>query len=107
MKRPKGNQFPYSVRQGSVSVRIYRSQSAKGYESFFVTHHLNGTRHRKSFAIWDDAYEHAQGVALKLAQGEIQVAQLTAPGRTSYGHASFPRPSAISPVSNNRGVRRT
>ena len=89
VKAPK--QFPVVVRTGSVSVKIYRTTREKDgseYTSYTISYTAaDGKRKLKAFADYGEAYEEARAVSLKLAQGEIQVAQLTAADRRSYGHA--------------------
>ena len=46
-----------------------------------------GKRKLKAFADYEDAYEEAKAVALKLAQREIQLAHLTTNERRSYDDA--------------------
>src|SRR5688572_10413334 len=85
------NSFPVSVRRGSVVVKIYRQDRLKAgaeYSSYMVTYTgADRKRKQKAFADYNEAKEEAQGVAQKLSQGEIQVAQLTSSDRRAYGHA--------------------
>jgi hypothetical protein len=89
VKVPK--QFPVSVRTGSVAVKIYCSKRVKlghEYTQYTVSYTAaSGHRKLKAFAKYEEAYDEAKAVALKLAQGEVQVAQLTSADRRAYGHA--------------------
>jgi integrase len=83
--------FPFKVRTGSVTVKIYRAEREKDgtkYTSYSISYTAaDGQRKLKAFADYSQAYEEAKAVSLKLAQGEIQVAQLSSADRRSYGHA--------------------
>src|SRR5687768_8044417 len=84
------SKFPVRVRRGSVTVKIYRQvreKAGRKYHSFTVDYTASGKRTLKAFADYEKAHEQSTGIASKLAQGEIEVLQLTGADRSAFGHA--------------------
>ena len=60
-----------TVKRGSVTVRIYRQKSIRGYTTFMVAHYAaDGRLERASFADLEEARTHAQDVADRLNHGQ-------------------------------------
>lgn len=75
--------FPFEVKRGSVSVKIYRTPT-KGCESFTLSYYQDGKRKRPTFAKFEEAEQEARIVAAKLASSNADVLTLTSAGRASY-----------------------
>jgi site-specific recombinase XerD len=78
--------FPMEVKQGSVTVRIYRVENRRR-ASFTVSYHADGKRHLKMFASFDEALADAKAKANALARGELDALHLRAVDARAYVNA--------------------
>ena len=78
--------FPMDVKQGSVTVKIYRVEN-KGRDSFTVSYHADGKRNLKMFANFDEALADAKAKANTLARGELDALHLRAVDARAYVNA--------------------
>ncbi len=78
--------FPMEVKQGSVTVKIYRVEN-KGRDSFTVSYHAAGKRNLKMFASFDEALADAKSKANALARGELDALHLRAVDARAYVNA--------------------
>ena len=80
MTKPK---FPILVKQGSVSVKIYRTPS-RGCESFTLSYYQDGVRKRPTFATLQAAKDEASVIANRLGNSDADVLALTSADRSAY-----------------------
>jgi integrase len=85
-KRTK-DKWPIKIRRDSVTVRIYRTKNARGYESFFVAWNEGGKRKLKSFSEIGAAKEGAESKASELARGDHGGIFLTGAALHTYKRA--------------------
>ena len=64
------DKWPIKIRRDSVMVRVYRTKSARGYQSFFVAWNEGGKRKLKSFSEFEAAIAGAESKAGELARGD-------------------------------------
>jgi len=64
--------FPFEVKKGSVTVKIYRTPS-HGCDSFTLAYYRDGVRMRPTFPNFEAAKTDADDVVLKLASSNIDV----------------------------------
>lgn len=70
--------FPHAVRFESVTVKIYRTKSAAGYVSYWISWYVAGQRKRETFSDKSEALSRAQEIAESLAKGKRTVTNLGA-----------------------------
>jgi integrase len=75
--------FPFEVKRGSVSVKIYRTPS-HGCDSFTLSYWQDGGRKRPTFPTFDKARDEAETVATRLGNADADVLTLTSADRASY-----------------------
>lgn len=80
--------FPHVIRQGSVSVTIYRTQKPSGYEYFQLAYSIGGKRTVKSFRELGKAEAEARLAIGKIASGKVSVADMNTRDRESYTEAA-------------------
>lgn len=83
MKKGPEEKPPLEVRAGSVTVKIYSTQSA-GYDEHVVCWYLGADRKRKKFSDLAEAKDYAHQVAAKLANNEAEVLQLSPEDQRIY-----------------------
>src|SRR4051812_31409736 len=81
--KPDEITFPFKVKKGSVSVKIYRTPS-HNCESFTLSYYQDGKPKRPTFPTFDRAKAEADVVVRKLASSDIDVLHLTSPDRAQY-----------------------
>ena len=81
------DKWPIKIRRDSVTVRIYRTQNARGYQSFFVAWNEGGKRKLKSFSEIGAAKEGAENKANELARGDHGGLFLTGAALHTYKRA--------------------
>src|SRR5688572_18869394 len=84
------SKFPVLVRNDSVTVKIYRQDRKKTgqtYTNYIVNYRADGKRRLKTYVDFEQAHREATGISRKLAQGELEVIQLTGADRAVYGRA--------------------
>src|SRR5687767_13080288 len=79
----KKREFPLVVRNGSVSVKIYKTPS-HGCDSYTLVHWQDGVRKRQAFSKLEDAELEAQVVTNKLGSAEGDVLTLKSQDRAVY-----------------------
>ena len=77
---------PERVAVGNVTVPIYARTKA-GYEVFEVADYSNGLRRLRSFSNRDLARSEAKRIAMRLASGEVNAAQMRGTDAASYGRS--------------------
>jgi integrase len=75
--------FPFEVKRGSVTVKIYRTPT-KGHESFTVSYYQDKKRIRSTFAEFADAEREARDVATRLASSNAVVLTLSSADRAAW-----------------------
>ena len=75
--------FPFEVKGGSVSVKIYRTPS-NGCDSFTLAYWQDGVRKRPTFPTFEKAKEEADVVVTRLGNTDADVLTLTSADRASY-----------------------
>jgi len=75
--------FPFEVKRGSVSVKIYRTPS-HGCDSFTLTYWQDGARKRPTFPTFEKARDEAEAVATRLGNVDADVLTLTSADRAAY-----------------------
>src|SRR3974377_2141196 len=78
---------PKIIRNGSVTVKIYRVEN-KGRDSFTVSYHAAGKRVLKMFASLDEAVLEAKAKANTLANGELDALAIRAVYARIYIHCA-------------------
>lgn len=68
--------FPLRIEKNGVTVLVYKHRSKSGYVSYVVTHHIGGTRQRKTFSDLRRAKREAKVAAKKLAAGDAAALEL-------------------------------
>lgn len=80
MSKPK---FPMVVKQGSVSVKIYRTPT-RGCESFTLSYYQDGVRQRPTFTSLRAAKDEANVIVSRLGNTDADVLTLTSADRSAY-----------------------
>ena len=80
MAAPK---FPIVVKQGSVSVKIYRTPS-RGCEAFTLSYYQDGVRKRPTFTELRAARDEANVIVNRLGNSDADVLTLTSADRSAY-----------------------
>lgn len=75
--------FPFEVKRGSVSVKIYRTPS-HGCDSFTLAYWQDGARKRPTFPSFEKAKEEADLVVGRLGATDADVLTLTSADRAAY-----------------------
>lgn len=79
----KTENFPLTIKEGSVSVKIYRTPT-KGCESFTLTFYQDGVRKRRTHANLQAAKEEARLVSRRLGSVNADVLTLDSADRAAY-----------------------
>lgn len=82
----KAQDFPITVKRGSVVVKIYRTET-RGHAEYVVTYYDRDHRRREKFADLDEAKREAAAKATALCNGELDVLKLDNADRTIYVRA--------------------
>ena len=77
--------FPFTVRRGSVSVKIYHTPN-RGHDGYTVSY-CNPKRKRKAFAMLADAKAEADRVATHLAAGQPDLTKISSADWACYVRA--------------------
>lgn len=85
-RKPAEITYPFEVKKGSVSVKIYKTPS-HGCGSFTLAYYQDGVRKRPTFPSFDAAKAEADLVVRKLASSDIDVLLLKSAERASYQRA--------------------
>jgi integrase len=80
MATPK---FPIVVKQGSVTVKIYRTPS-RGCEAFTLSYYQDGVRKRPTFTQLQAARDEASIIVNRLGNSDADVLTLTSADRSAY-----------------------
>jgi integrase len=88
MKTKRRSEFPIEVSEGAVTVKIYRSESKRGYVSFVVAYSLKGKQTVKSFADLGEAKTEAKNIASQIAAGDQSGVFLRGEDRVLYQRAT-------------------
>jgi hypothetical protein len=80
MATPK---FPIVVKQGSVSVKIYRTPS-RGCEAYTLSYYQDGVRKRPTFTELRAARDEANVIVNRLGNSDADVLTLTSADRSAY-----------------------
>jgi len=84
----KRQQFPLTVSEGALSVKIYKvSVKATGYSFFQLCYSLAGKRVRKSIADLDDAKREARLALNRIASGKATVTAMGNTDRESFAES--------------------
>jgi integrase len=75
--------FPFEVKRGSVSVKIYRTPS-NGCDSYTLAYYQNGVRKRPTFSSFQAANDEAEIVATRLGNADADILTLTSADRAAY-----------------------
>jgi len=75
--------FPFEVKRGSVTVKIYRTPT-KGREAFTVSYYQDNKRIRDTFANFDEAEREAREVSRRLASSDAVVLTLSSADRAAW-----------------------
>ena len=78
--------FPFEVKRGSVSIKIYKTPS-HGCDSFTLSYYQDGLRKRPTFANFKQAKREAEIVAGRLAATDADVLTLSSADRAAYQRA--------------------
>jgi integrase len=92
-KSPKAGQFPLTVTENGISVKIYKSKS-KNYVTFMVVYFVLGKRKMRGFSDPGDAIEHAKQVCRDISNGDQLALELKNGDRMTYLRAV----EALAPV---------
>src|SRR5687768_13193277 len=76
--------FPYQVPVPGVVVKIYKTPTTKGYDSFTIVYRQHGERKREVLADLDKAKKRGKQIADSLSTGRIQTADVTLEDRDAY-----------------------
>lgn len=79
--------FPYQVPVPGVVVKIYKTPTKKGYDSFTVVYRQHGLRKREVLSDPEKAKARGKQIADLLSSGRVQTADMTLDDRDSYFHA--------------------
>jgi integrase len=85
MKLP--TEWPHRVKNGNVTIPIYRSRTSRGYTEFKVVWVAQGKRRFKTFADFEKAKKHASSVNDAFDSGSIASTVLSGDERVIYYHA--------------------
>ncbi|MBI4664142.1 MAG: hypothetical protein HY735_35545, partial [Verrucomicrobia bacterium] len=75
---------PITVKRGCVTVKIYRTKSALGYQSFQIADYSSGARKLRAFADLAQAKREAGLIADRMSQGDLDVLSLRSEDRAAY-----------------------
>ncbi|HTY87018.1 MAG TPA: tyrosine-type recombinase/integrase [Candidatus Acidoferrum sp.] len=75
--------FPFVVKRGSVSVKIYRTPS-NGCDSFTISYYQDGVRKRPTFSTFQAARDEADVVVNRLGNSDSDILVLTSADRAAY-----------------------
>jgi hypothetical protein len=75
--------FPYEVKRGAVSIKIYKTPS-HGCDSFTLSYYQDGKRKRPTFPTFEKAKEEAETVAGRITASDSDVFTLTSADRAAY-----------------------
>jgi len=75
--------FPFEVKRGSVSVKIYRTPS-NGCDSYTLAYYQDGVRKRPTFPSFQAANDEAEVVAARLGNADADILTLTSADRATY-----------------------
>lgn len=75
--------FPFVVKQGSVSVKIYRTPS-NGCDSYTLAYYQDGVRKRPTFSTFQAAKDEADIIANRLGNSDSDILTLTSADRAAY-----------------------
>ena len=79
-------EFPYTVKSGSVLVKIYQI-SNKGRVSYSISYFADGKRKLKMLVDFEEALKEAKAVGKTISKGELDVLELRSRDRLAYVHA--------------------
>ena len=95
MKKPE--EFPLTVKAGSVSAKIYRTPTSNGYDSFTLVYWQDKTRKREAFGDLAEAKKRGGEIVGALAKGEIGAANITAQDAAAFLRAiALLQPTGVS-----------
>ena len=77
------SKFPIVVKQGSVSVKIYRTPS-NGCDSFTLSYYQDGVRKRPTFSNLQAAKDEANVIVNRLGNSDADILTLTSADRAAY-----------------------
>ncbi len=80
--------FPFIVKRGSVSAKIYRTPTSNGYDSFTLAYWQDKTRKREVLSDLEQAKRRAREVVGSLAKGEIEAADVSSQDRAAFFRAT-------------------
>jgi integrase len=83
---PRERKFPFSVKRGSVEVKIYRTPS-HDCDRYTISYYQDGARKRPSFSTFEEAKSEAETVAGRLASTDADVLVLRSADRAAYQRA--------------------
>ena len=75
--------FPFEVKRGSVSVKIYRTPT-NGCDSYTLAYYQDGARKRPTFSTFQAANDEAEVVATRLGNADADVLTLASADRAAY-----------------------
>lgn len=84
--KKRRQRFPFVVKRGSCSVKIYRDRKPEG-TYYRVAYSLGGKRQRLCFRTLQEATNEAEAKASQLSRGDVDAAQLSGKDRLEYGRA--------------------
>ena len=76
-------EFPHTVKQGSVTIKIYFTPS-RGCDSYTLSYWQDGKRKRPTFSSFARAKKESEMVAKKLSSSESAILKLTSTDRAAY-----------------------
>ena len=95
MKKPE--EFPLTVKAGSVSARIYRTPTSNGYDSFTLVYWQDKTRKREAFGDLAEAKKRGGEVVGALAKGEIGAVNISAQDAAAFIRGTaYLKPTGVS-----------
>ncbi len=90
-------EFPYQVPLPGVVVRIYKTPTSNGYDSFTIVYRQHGVRKREVLADFDKAKKRGKQIADSLATGKVLTADMSADDREAYTYAKqLLKPTGVS-----------
>ena len=75
--------FPFEVKRGSVSVKIYRTPS-NGCDAYTLAYYQDGVRKRPTFPSFQAANDEAEIVATRLGNADADILTLSSADRAAY-----------------------
>ncbi|MBM3840279.1 MAG: hypothetical protein FJ398_20405 [Verrucomicrobia bacterium] len=75
---------PITIKRGFVTVKIYRTRSALGYESFQMADYSSGRRKIRTFSDLLEAKKEAGLIADRMSHGDLDVLTLRSEDRAAY-----------------------